>query len=96
MLYLIYVIPQPENCVKHNQQKTSSVLLIAYFLSTVAHYLCILFYELLLWLTLYFPDLCIYPYTYTYTLRVAPACPFDLRGLWRIWDTLYLIRAIMR
>ena len=93
MFYYIYVIPHCENRVKHNLQKTSSVLCVAYFLGTVAHYLCILFYELPLWLTVYFPDLCIYTYIRTYTVRVAPAYPFDLRALWRVCDTLYLIRA---
>ena len=61
MLYLIYVIPHCENRVKHNRLRTSSILIVAYFLGTVVHYLCILVDELPLWLTLNFPNLCIYP-----------------------------------
>jgi len=93
MFYYIYVIPHGKNSVKHNRLKTSCVLWVAYFLGTVAHYLCILIYELPLWLTFNFPNLCIYSYIRTYTVPVAPACPFDLRGLWRVGDTFYLIRA---
>ena len=73
MFYYIYVIPHSKNSVKHNRLKTSCVLLVAYFLGTVAHYLCILVDELPLWLTLNFPNLCIYPWIRTYTWVLAPA-----------------------
>ena len=45
------------------------------FFRHVAQYLCINIHQLLLWLTVHFPNLCISVYTYTHTPAVAPACP---------------------
>jgi len=83
MLYYIYVIPHSKNTVKHNQLKPPCILIVAYYLSTVAHSLYILVDELPLWLTIKFPDLCICMYIRTYTGGLPPARTLWVNAIWR-------------
>lgn len=59
---------------------------------TICACTCII-YELPLWLTLYFPNLCISPYTRTQTLPVAPACHLCVSACGSLQATLYVLFA---